>query len=135
MGNPRSCRPDAPREVRFLADSKMLVSVSEAEMRIAVLADITMVQGETSSFRVQIPEGYEVTGVTGPTLDSAETQPSVIKVHPDGTTEPDRPYIFLTLSNPSLKNHQFLISMERSIKRDEGGGAFRKLQRSAKGNG
>ena len=107
--------PVAPREVRFLADSKMLVSVSEGEMRIAVLADITMVQGETSSFRVQIPEGFEVTGVTGPTLDSAETQPRVIKVHPAGTTEPDRPYIFLTLSNPSLKNHQFLISMERSI--------------------
>ena len=107
--------PAAPREVRFLADSKMLVSVSEAEMRIAVLADVTMVQGETSSFRVQIPEGFEVTGVTGPTLESSETQPRVIKVHPAGTTEPDRPYIFLTLSNPGLKNHQFLISMERSI--------------------
>jgi len=84
-------------------------------MRIAVLADITMVQGETSSFRVQIPDGFEVTGVTGPTLDSAETQPRVIKAHPAGTTEPDRPYILLTLSNPGLKNHQFLISMERSI--------------------
>jgi hypothetical protein len=107
--------PVAPREVRFLADSKTLVSVSEAEMRIAVLADITMVQGETSSFRVQIPDGFEVTGVTGPTLDSAETQPRVIKVHPAGTTEPDRPYIFLKVSNPGLRNHQFLISMERSI--------------------
>jgi hypothetical protein len=107
--------PAAPREVRFLADSKMLVSVSEADMRIAVLAAITMVQGETSSFRVQIPEGFEVTGVTGPTLDSADTQPRGIKVHPAGTTEPDRPYILLTLSNPGLKNHQFLISMERSI--------------------
>jgi hypothetical protein len=107
--------PVAPREVRFLADSKTLVSLSEAEMRIAVLADITMVQGETSSFRVQIPDGFEVTGVTGPTLDSAETQPRVIKVHPAGTTEPDRPYIFLKVSNPGLRNHQFLISMERSI--------------------
>jgi hypothetical protein len=107
--------PVAPRELRFLADSKTLVSVSEAEMRIAVLADITMVQGETSSFRVQIPEGFELTGVTGPTLDSAETQPRVIKVHPAGTTEPDRPYIFLKVSNSGLRNHQFLISMERSI--------------------
>ena len=107
--------PVAPREVRFLADSKTLVSVSEAEMRIAVLADITMVQGETSSFRVQIPEGFEVTGVTGPTLDSAETQPRVVKVRPAGTTEPAHPYIFLTVSNPGLRNHQFLISMERPI--------------------
>ena len=107
--------PVAPREVRFLADSKTLVSVSEAEMRVAVLADITMVQGETSSFRVQIPEGFEVTGVTGPTLDSAETQPRVINVRPAGTTEPTYPYIVLTVSNPGLRNHQFLISMERSI--------------------
>ncbi|HKV79843.1 MAG TPA: carboxypeptidase-like regulatory domain-containing protein [Candidatus Sulfotelmatobacter sp.] len=107
--------PVAPREVRFLADSKTLVSVSEAEMRVAVLADITMVQGETSSFRVQIPEGFEVTGVTGPTLDSAETQPRVINVRPAGTTEPTNPYIVLTVSNPGLRNHQFLISMERSI--------------------
>ncbi len=107
--------PTAPREVRFLADSKTLVSVSEAEMRIAVLADITMVQGETSAFQVQIPEGFEVTGVTGPTLDSAETQPKVVNVRPVGTTEPTHPYIVLTVSNPGLRNHQFLISMERSI--------------------
>src|SRR5579864_5557237 len=107
--------PVAPREVRFLADSKTLVSVSEAEMRIAVLADITMVQGETSTFQVQIPEGFEVTGVTGPTLDSAETQPKVVNVRPVGTTEPTHPYIFLTVSNPGLRSHQFLISMERSI--------------------
>jgi hypothetical protein len=107
--------PTAPREVRFLADSKTLVSVSEAEMRVAVLADITMVQGETSTFQVQIPEGFEVTGVTGPTLDSAETQPKVVNVRPVGTTEPTHPYIVLTVSNPGLRTHQFLISMERSI--------------------
>jgi hypothetical protein len=107
--------PAAPREVRFLADSKTLVSVSEAEMRVAVLADITMVQGETSSFRVQIPEGFEVTGVTGPTLDSAETQPRVVNMRPAGTNEPAHPYVVLTVSNPGLRNHQFLISMERSI--------------------
>src|SRR5246500_5526427 len=107
--------PAAPREVRFLADSKTLVSVNEAEMRIAVLADITIVQGETSSFRVQIPEGFEVTGVTGPTLDSAETQPRVVNVRPAGKNELAHPYVVLTVSNPGLRNHQFLISMERSI--------------------
>jgi len=53
--------PVVPREVRFLADTKTLVSISEAEMRIAVLADITMVTGETNLFEVQIPEGFEVT--------------------------------------------------------------------------
>jgi Carboxypeptidase regulatory-like domain len=107
--------PVAPREVRFLADTKTLVSISEAEMRVAVLADITMVQGETGSFQVQIPEGFEVTGVTGPTLDSAETQPKVVKLSPTGTTAPAHPYILLHVLNPGLRGHQFLISMERSI--------------------
>ncbi len=67
-----------PREVRFLSDAKTLVSVSEAEMRIAVLADITVVQGEPSQFQVEIPAGYEVTGVTGATLDSTETNTEVL---------------------------------------------------------
>lgn len=107
--------PAAPREVRFLADAKTLVSVSEAEMRVAVLADITMVQGQTSSFQVQIPEGFEVTGVTGPTLDSAETQPRVVNLKQMNTSEPSRPFLLLTLINPGMRNHQFLISMERSI--------------------
>ncbi len=65
--------PTVPREVRFLADAKTLISVSEAEMRVAVLADITVVQGEPSQFHVELPQGYEVTGVTGATLDSTET--------------------------------------------------------------
>jgi len=108
--------PTAPREMRFLSDIKTLVSVSEAEMRVAVLADITMVQGETNSFHVQIPEGFEVTGVTGPTLDSADTQPKVVNAQESGSTEPGHSYITLQLNNPGLRSHQFLISMERSIK-------------------
>src|SRR5215470_12625212 len=85
--------PVVPREVRFLADTKTLVSISEAEMRIAVLADITMVTGETNLFEVQIPEGFEVTGVTGPNLDSAETPPRV--VNPAGSGESAPRYLSL----------------------------------------
>jgi hypothetical protein len=92
--------PVVPREVRFLADAKTLVSVSESEMRLAVLADITVVQGEPSQFHVDLPEGYEVTGVTGPTLDSTETDNGVLT---------------LKVNAPSQRSHQFLISMERSI--------------------
>jgi Carboxypeptidase regulatory-like domain len=92
--------PVAPREVRFLADEKTLVSVSESEMRLAVLADVTVVQGEPSQFQVDLPEGYEVTGVTGPTLDSTETINRVLT---------------LKVNAPGQHNHQFLISMERSI--------------------
>ncbi|MGP0017451.1 MAG: carboxypeptidase regulatory-like domain-containing protein [Candidatus Sulfotelmatobacter sp.] len=92
--------PSVPREVRFLSDAKTLISVSEAEMRIAVLADITVVQGEPSQFHVEIPAGYEVTGVTGATLDSTETNSDVLT---------------LKVNAPAQRTHQFLISMERAI--------------------
>src|SRR6202042_2335628 len=70
--------PTVPREVRFLSDTKSLISVSEAEMRVAVLADITVVQGEPSQFQVEVPEGFEVTGATGATLDSTEMNSGVL---------------------------------------------------------
>src|SRR5579864_6380942 len=92
--------PVAPREVRFLSDSKTLVSISEAEMRVAVLADITVVQGEPSQFEVQLPEGYEITGVTGASLESSETHAGILT---------------LKVNAPSQRNHEFLISMERAI--------------------
>jgi hypothetical protein len=92
--------PTVPRQVRFLSDAKTLISVSEAEMRVAVLADITVVQGEPSQFQVELPAGYEVTGVTGATLDSTETQSG-------GLT--------LKVNAPTARGHQFLIAMERSI--------------------
>jgi hypothetical protein len=92
--------PTVPREVRFLAEAKTLISVSEAEIRLAVLADITVVQGEPSQFQVELPEGYEVTGVTGATLDATETQSRVLT---------------LKVNAPTRRSHQFLISMERSI--------------------
>jgi hypothetical protein len=92
--------PTAPREVRFLSDAKTLISVSEAEMRVAVLADITVVQGEPSQFQMEVPAGYEITGVTGATLDSTGTQSGVLT---------------LKVNAPTQRSHQFLISMECSI--------------------
>lgn len=92
--------PVVPRETRFLSDAKTLISVSEAEMRVAVLADVAVVQGEPSQFQVEVPTGYEVTGVTGATLDSTETQGRVLT---------------LKVNAPGQRSHEFLISMERSI--------------------
>jgi len=92
--------PATPREVRFLSEVKTLVSVSEAELRIATLADVTVVQGEPSQFEVEIPEGYEVTGVTGASLESSETQSG---------------FLILSVRTASRRSHQFLISMERTI--------------------
>ena len=92
--------PVVPRETRFLADTKTLLSVSEAEMRVAVLADVTVVQGDPAEFQVMLPAGYEITGVTGSTLDASETQSGVLT---------------LKVNAPNQRSHQFLISMERSI--------------------
>src|SRR4029077_4165040 len=109
--------PTVPREVRFLSDAKTLISVSEAEMRVAVLADITVVQGEPSQFHMDGPAGYEITGVTGPTLDSSETNSGVLT---------------LKVNAPSQRSHQFLISMERSISGEKADApflSFKKAQR------
>ena len=92
--------PTVPREVRFLSDVKTLVSVSEADLRLAVLSDITVVQGEPSQFEVEVPAGYEITGVTGASLESSEVQSSVLILRVNGTTR---------------RSHQFLITMEKSI--------------------
>jgi hypothetical protein len=101
--------PAVPREVRFLSEVKTLVSVSEAELRIATLADVIVVQGEPSQFEVEIPEGYEVTGVTGASLESGETQSGVL---------------ILKVRTASRRSHQFLISMERTISESKASAPF-----------
>ena len=92
--------PMAPREVRFLSELKTLVSISEADLSVATLADVTVVQGEPEQFEIEIPSGYEITGVTGPSLDTMETQPGVL---------------ILKVNSASQKSHEFLISMERPL--------------------
>ncbi|HEY6348023.1 MAG TPA: carboxypeptidase-like regulatory domain-containing protein [Candidatus Angelobacter sp.] len=92
--------PVAPKEVRFLSDVKTLISVNEADLRIAVLADVTVVQGEPSEFAVQLPEGYEVTGTSAATVESSEAR--------DGT-------LVLKLNGAHPRSHQFLITMEKPI--------------------
>src|SRR5262249_12731824 len=92
--------PTVPKEVRFLSDVKTLVSVGESDLRIAALADVTVVQGEPTEFSIAIPEGYEVTGATGATVETAETQNGVL---------------VLKLGSGAPRSHQFLISMEKPI--------------------
>jgi hypothetical protein len=112
--------PTVLREVRFLSDTKALISISEAEIRVAVLADITVVQGEPSQFHVDIPEGFEVTGVTGATLDSTETNSGVLT---------------LKVNAPNQRNHQFLISLERSISGEKADAPFLSFKRAQRETG
>ncbi|MGC1485595.1 MAG: carboxypeptidase-like regulatory domain-containing protein [Candidatus Acidiferrum sp.] len=90
--------PAAPREVRFLSNIKTLVSVSEADIRLAVLADITVVQGAPAQFELEIPDGYEVTGASGASVDSSDTQSGILT---------------LKINGPAQRTHEFLISLEK----------------------
>jgi hypothetical protein len=92
--------PAVPKEVRFLSDVKTLVTVSEADLRIAALADISVVQGEPSQFEVAIPAGYEVTGASGASVESSEVQAGVL---------------ILQVRAAAQKSHQFLIAMEKTL--------------------
>src|SRR5437899_4644198 len=92
--------PVVPKEVRFLSDVKTLVSVSEADIRIAALADITVMQGEPAQFQIEVPAGFEVTGATGASVESSEFESGVLT---------------LKVTGPAQRSHQFLISMEKSI--------------------
>jgi hypothetical protein len=92
--------PVVKHEVRFLSDVKTLVTVNDEELRIAALADITVVQGDPTQFAVDIPGSYEVTGVSGATVDSSEVENGKLIVR---------------LNSSSPRSHEFLISMERPL--------------------
>ena len=91
--------PVAQREVRFLSDVKQVVSVGDSQLRVAALCDLTVIQGEAANFRMPLPSGFELTEVTGSSLDSFEVQNGVL---------------ILNVLEPSKRNHQFLIALERS---------------------
>jgi hypothetical protein len=92
--------PVVKHEVRFLSDVKTLVTVNDEELRIAALADITIVQGDPTQFVVDVPAGYEITGASGATVDSSELENGKLIVR-------------LNASAP--RNHEFLISMQRPL--------------------
>jgi hypothetical protein len=91
--------PVAPKENRYLADVKSLVTVGEAGIVMAALAEVTVVQGEPKQFSVAIPAGWEVTGATGATLESSEMEGGAL----------------LLKVNGAARAHAFLIAMERPV--------------------
>ncbi|MGH9929921.1 MAG: carboxypeptidase-like regulatory domain-containing protein [Pyrinomonadaceae bacterium] len=91
--------PVAQREVRFLSDIKSVVSVGDSQLRTTALCDVTVIQGEAVEFRMPLPSGFEITEATGGTLDSFETDAGVL---------------VLKVREPARRNHQFLITIERT---------------------
>ena len=53
------------RDVRTLANLQTLVTIAEAEVRLLTLVDLNVVQGQLNDVRIGLPDGSEVTGVTG----------------------------------------------------------------------
>jgi hypothetical protein len=91
--------PVTPKEARFLSDVKTLISVSDRELSVAALAEVTVVQGEPAGFELEVPDGYEVTGATGSTLSASEVRGKAI---------------MLWVSDPAARTHEFLVSLARA---------------------
>jgi hypothetical protein len=91
--------PVAQREVRFLSSVKEVVSVGDSQLRAAALCDLTVIQGEATEFRMPLPAGFELTEVTGSTLDSSEVQGDIL---------------ILRVREPARRSHQFLVAIERT---------------------
>jgi Carboxypeptidase regulatory-like domain len=87
------------RDVRLLADVKSVVTIADADVRLVSLVNATIVQGEPSQIDIALPAGYELASVSGATVDHSEAQPNRVVVY---------------LADPSVRRHQFLISLERS---------------------
>ena len=104
-----SMRDSAPiaaaRETRTLADVLTLVTIGDSDLRMVALVDVTVVQGTPRTIEVRLPSGYELTGVTGSSLESSDQR--------DGT-------IVVTVAEPAARRHQFLVSLERQHE----GGSF-----------
>jgi hypothetical protein len=88
----------AARDVRTLADVMTLVTLGDADVRMAALIDVTVVQGDARTIEAHLPPGYELTGVSGSTLESTDMR--------DAT-------IVLRIGDGAARRHQFLISLER----------------------
>ncbi len=93
-------------ESRTVGDVKSLVTIGDADLRMVALVEITVVRGDPDRFEVQIPEGYEVSSITGSSLDGSEVRGRVIS---------------LVVREPARRRHQFLIGLEQP----HGAGSFK----------
>jgi hypothetical protein len=90
--------PPPARETRTLADVRTLVTIGDADVRMVALLDVTVVQGEPRTFEVRLPEGFELARASGSTLDTSDERAGAL---------------VLTVLDPAVRRHQFLVSLER----------------------
>jgi hypothetical protein len=95
----------------MLADLKTLVTIGDADVRLVTLVDLNVIQGEPTEVVVQLPEGYELAGVTGTSLERSEERGRQVA---------------LFVAAPSQRRHQFLLTLTQST----AGGSFKLERRS-----
>ena len=97
-----SMRDSAPvaaaRDVRMLADVMTLVTLGDSDVRMVALVDVNVVQGDARIIEAHLPAGYELSGVSGPSLESSDQRDDSV---------------VLRIADPAARRHQFLISLER----------------------
>ena len=64
----------AARELRTLGDVMTLVTLGDSDVRMVALVDLTVVQGEPRTSACALPAGYELTGISGSSLETQRAQ-------------------------------------------------------------
>ncbi len=105
-GTRDSAATTVTREARLLTAVKTLVTIGDADLRLFTLLDVTVVQGTPQQIDVRIPAGYEVSSVSGASLDRSETRDDVVT---------------LFLTGPAERRYHFLIGLDRQ----NAGGSFK----------
>lgn len=85
-------------ETRMLSEVKSLLTIGDGDLRLVALIDISIVRGTPRTFDLVVPPGYEVAAVTGSSLESTSAGATALR---------------LTVRDPALRRHQFLVSLER----------------------
>jgi hypothetical protein len=91
--------PATAVEARTLADVRSLLTIRDADLRLAAIVEITVVRGDPRTFDIGLPAGFELTSVSGPSVDRHAVR--------DGVAT-------LTVLDPSSRRHRFLVALERS---------------------
>jgi len=90
----------APREARYTAEARSLITVGESDLRLVSLFDVAVTQGEPERLSVALPSGFDLVGVSGGTVESAGTDGGLLR---------------LDVREPARRRHQFLLTLERNV--------------------